>query len=211
MKLSRSAGTHLTRLCYVLPLVFGAVMLVLALLPRLFYQSGNDIFDEMSLFQLLDNTYTNCLRVIQNPATGSASEVYFSYIMFTFWVLSWLCILLYALFAIFTACMSSVVWSPDSPATPLGNNFKRCYRILVPNGACYVIFCALPLLPACYPYLLQLFYSTVLKTPANVHYFGAPDFVPVLIFSVACSALFILTRSAQKELRMDLFKLYKVK
>lgn len=209
MRLSKSAGTHLIRLCNLLPLVCGIVMLVLALLPRLFYQSGNDIFDEMSLFQLLENTYRNCIAVIRKPSTGSVSELYFSYIMFSFWILSWLCIVFYALFALFTAVMSGFAWEPNAPSTKLGNTLKRCYRMLVPNSACYVIFCVLPLLPACYPYLLQLFYRTVLHNPATVHYFGIPDFVPVLIFSVACSALFIITRPAQKELRMDLFRLYK--
>lgn len=209
MKLSKTKQIALIRLCYLIPALCGLIALVLACAPRFFYQSGGEAFDTMSLFQLLDNTYQNCVVFLKGSANGSVSALYFSYIMMAFWVLAWFCIVFYGIFVFATALTSITVWTPNTPGSPAINTFKRCYRMLVPNRVFYIIWCCLPVLPSFFPFILQAFYRSVLKEGANAHYFGIPDPVIVLLLCAVSAAFFLLTRASQKELRMDLFRLYK--
>lgn len=209
MKLSQSAQTALNRLCYLMPALCGLIALVLACTPRFFYQSGGEAFDTMSLLQLMDNTYQNCVTFLRGSANGSVSALYFSYIMMIFWALAWLCTVFYGVFAFATLLCSITVWTPNTPGSPAINTLKRCYRMLVPNRVFYVIWCFLPILPSFFPFILQAFYQSVLKETAIAHYFGIPDQITVLLLCASSAAFFLLTRSSQRDLRMDLFRLYK--
>lgn len=208
--LSARAQVRLVRLCYLLPVLNGAILLALACIPHLFYQSGPDALDTLSLMQLLQNTYSNCIGFLQGSADGSVAAFYFSVVMMIFWALCWLTMVLYALFALASAVLCAlIVWTPGTASQPWMNTAKRCYRMLVPNRVCYGIWCALPLLPSFFPYILQGFYRSILGEQATLHYFGLPDPVYVILLAGLAAALFVLTLPAQKEYRMDLFRLYK--
>ena len=210
MKLSVRAQVRLVRLSYLMPLCSGLIFLAVACIPHLFYTSGAEALDTMSLMQLLDNTYRNCIGFLQGTSDGSVAAFYFSVIMMIFWVLSLLFLVLFALFATATAVLCVlIVWTPETEAQPWMNTAKRCYRMLVPNRVFYVIWNLLPLLPAFFPYILQGFYRSVLGEPATAHFFGPPDPVYVALLAAVSIALFLLTRPAQKAFKMDLFRLYK--
>ncbi len=211
--MSRSPLQHPAqiRLCYLLPLLSGLLLLALAAIPHFYFTTDTSALDTMSLFGLLDNTYQTCIGFFNGEANGNVSSLYFSYVMMTFWVLSWLCIALYGLFAVSTALISMAAWTPYAVPTHFGNNCKRLYRLLVPNEGMFVFFSLLPLLPSVFPWLLQIFYRNMLELPATLHYFGLPDVVYALLLSAACIALLFLTAAARREkLRMDIFRLYKL-
>ena len=206
-KLSPTSQTAWIRLAYLLPLIGGIAMLVLACIPRFFYLLEGDPQSDVSLFWLLGNTYSNCTAFFQSTEDRLPSEFYFSITSFVFCLLSWLCIILYSIFACFTALLMAFTWRGETSSAV--NAIKRCYRILVPNRGFYPVFCLMPILPACFPYLLQGFYGSFMKLDTPVFYYGVPDVVPVAILAAGAIALFFATRSAQKKLRMDLFRLYK--
>ncbi len=206
-KLSPRGQTNLVRISYLMPLLCGIVMLTLAALPRFFYTLNGDPQSDISLFWLLSNTYSNCTAFLGSTKERLPSEFYFSLTAFAFCLLSWLCVALYALFAGFTAILMAFTWRAET--SPLVNTLKRAYRILVPNRGFYTVFCLLPILPACFPYLLQGFYASFMELRTPVYYYGIPDVVPVAILAAGTITLFFLSLSAQKTMRMDLFRLYK--
>ena len=208
--ISARAQVRLVRLAYLMPMISGLIYLALACIPHLFYQSGADALDTLSLLQLLQNTYRDCIGFLRGVSDGSVAAFYFSAVMMIFWVLSLLFVALYALFAAATAVLCGLIlWTPGTVPQPWMNKVKRCYRMLVPNRVFFVIWSLLPLLPACFPYILQGFFRSILGESATVHYFGLPDPVYVALLAAAGIALFLLTLPAQKTFRMDLFRLYK--
>ena len=97
----------------------------------------------------------------------------------------------------------------DAPPSAGLNTAKRVYRILVPNRVFYGVFCFLPLFPAAMPLLYAGLLRAMLKTNAAAHFYGPPDPVYALLTGLACALPFFLLLRAQKEEKMDLFRLYK--
>ncbi len=199
----------LIRLAYLMPVVCGVILLFLAALPHLFYQANGDVYSTLSLFQLLDNTYAEGSKFLAGTAQGTTADFYFYLVMLSFFALSLLCIILYGLFVIFTAIMTVYIWTPHALPTVRGNNLKRAYRIAVPNRGFFIFFQLLPVFPSIYPYLLQIHSKKILGMEMKVFYYGIPDFIIVLILAAASITLFFVTLSAQKENKMDLFRIYK--
>ena len=200
----------LVRLSSLMPVIGGVILLFLALIPHLFYQAGSDVYTTLSLFELMDNTYQSCMGFFNGSTAGTTADLYFHFVMFAVWAVSLLCIVFYGLFVLATALMVSFVWTPHPQPHPTVNQLKRAYRILVPNRGFYVFFHVLPVLPSVYPYLLQLFSRTMLGQEMHAHYYGIPDFIIVILLSAASVTLFFVTLSAQRENKMDLFRIYKV-
>ena len=199
----------LIRLAYLMPIVCGVILLFLAAVPHLFYQAGNDVYATLSLFQLLDNTYTEGVKFLTGTAKGTTVDFYFYLVMLSFFALSLLCMILYGFFAIFTAVMTGYVWTPHAVPTVRGNNLKRAYRIAVPNRGFFTFFQLLPIVPSVYPYFLQIFSKRILGMEMKVFYYGIPDVIVVAVLAAASVTLFFVTLSAQKENKMDLFRIYK--
>ena len=186
-------------------------MLLLASVPRFFFQVGGEVLNDLSLFGLMVNAYEFCRGVFNGTIDSDTAALYFSDIMIAILAVSLAAIIFYALFALFTALMNGFIWAPQANGHPTVNKLKRAYRILVPNRACYVIYNLLPLIPAVFPYLFRYFYNTRLSMKTTLHYYGFPDIILVALLCGASCALFLLTLSAQRENRMDLFRVYRVK
>ncbi len=203
------------RLAYLLPLILGVLFLVVACLPHFFFsyqlESTPELSRDMSLFDLLDNAFATCSPFLGSDAKGAPSDLYFAYTILAFWVLFWISVILYAVFAVFTALLGVLMWTPTTEGSKPLNTTKRVYRILVPNRVFYVIFCLLPLLPACFPYIVQLFYRSILSLEASVTYYVMPMPIPVLLLCALSVISFLLTKRAQRDWKMDAFRLYKTK
>ena len=199
------------RLAHLLPPISAAIMLLLASVPRFFFQIGGEVLDDLSLFGLMVNAYEFCRGVFNGTIESDTAAIYFSDIMITILAVSLAAIVFYAIFALFTALMNGFVWTPQANGHPTVNKLKRAYRILVPNRACYVIYNLLPLIPSVFPYFFRHFYHTRLGMKTTLHYYGFPDVILVALLCGASCALFLRTLSAQRENRMDLFRVYKVK
>ena len=201
--------TWMIRFAYLMPLISGVALSFLAFIPHLFYQANNDIYSTLSLVQLLGNTYGEGSKFLTGTASGTTVDFYFYIVMLALWVISILCIILYAIFVTFTAVMLPLVWSPQNAPSVKANNLKRAYRIAVPNRGFFVFFQILPVVPAIFPYLLQRFSKTILGQKMQVYYYGIPDWIIVLTLAAISITLFFVSLSAQKNNRMDLFRIYK--
>lgn len=201
------------RLTYLLPFLLALLFLISACLPHLFYQynleSSPEISGDLSLFELLGNTFEKCFGFLKGNVQGSTSEFYFSIVMMVFWTLSWISVVLYALFSAATALMCVAVWTPTPSPTKQLNTLKKCYRILVPNRGFYVFYQILPLIPSVFPYLLQTFYRSMLSIDATVYYYVLPTPILAAVLCAVSITCFFLTRRAQDETKMDLFRLYR--
>ena len=198
------------RLSYSMPLINGIIFLILGFLPHLFYISGNNNPPTLSPFGLLDIVHANGLEYLSATASGTTEDFYFYMIMLAFWAVCTLCIALYAIFATWTTVMLVSVWTPQDHPTIKGNKFKRAYRIFVPNRGFFVFYQILPIVPAIFPHLFQLFCKNMLGQTMKVYYYGIPDWIVVSILTVVAITLFFASLSAQKEHKMDLFRIYKI-
>ena len=201
--------TWMIRLAYLMPLISGIILLILGFVPHLFYRLNNDVYSTLSPFQLLGNTYEQATRFVTGTASGTTADFYFFIVMLAFWAICTLCIALYAIFVIWTTVMLFSVWMPQSSPTVRGNKLKRAYRIFVPNRGFFVFYQILPIAPALFPHLFQLFCKKMLGQTMKVYYYGIPDWIVVAILTTAAITLFLTTLSAQKENKMDLFRIYK--
>ncbi len=203
----------LTRLTYLLPFLLSLLFLTSACLPHLFYQynieGAQELSGDLSLFELLGNTFDKCFGFLTGSSEGTSAEFYFSVVMMTFWTLSWISVVLYALFSLSTALMCVAVWMPSPTPSKQLNTLKKCYRMLVPNRGFYVFYQILPLIPSAFPYLLQLFYRTMLGIDATVYYYGFPTPILAALLCAASIICFFVTRRAQDLTKMDLFRLYR--
>ena len=195
------------RLAYSMPLINGIIFLILGFLPHLFYISGSNNPPTLSPFGLLDIVQANGLSYLSATASGTTEDFYFNITMLAFWALCAICIALYVIFVVWTTVMLFSVWTPQIHPTVMGNKLKRAYRIFVPNRGFFVFYQILPIAPAIFPYLFQWLYK---KQAMTVHYYFIPDWIVVLILTAASITLFFTSLSAQKENKMDLFRIYKI-
>ncbi len=207
LKLSGKQERALVRIACLAPLLIGVALLILAIAPRFFYTLEGKPQSDISLFWLLGNTVENCITFFRSEETRVPSEFYFSIWAFVFALLSWLCILLHAIFVCMTALLTVLTWHGE--ASPAINSLKRYYRLLVPNRVCYALFNLLPLLPAFFPYILQGFYGSVMLLNTPVFYYGIPDPITVGVLLLLSNLLFLCSLSAQDNQHMNLFRLYK--
>lgn len=196
------------RLCYLLPLFAGFALLLPALIPHIFFFQDGKLSETVNLFDLLGYIRAQASNILH--ATGSvAPDTYrFALLMSVLTVAAWFFVAWYIVFAVFTAVLS--VWAFGSEPSAALNTAKRVYRILVPNRAFYGVFCFLPLLPALMPLLYARFLRSMLETDATVHFYGAPDWVYALLAGIVCALPFYLLLRAQKEKKMDLFRIYRL-
>ena len=198
------------RICYLLPLLSGALLLIPALVPHIFFLQDSSLSATVNVFDLLGSIRAQASNLLHAESGSVASSTYyFALLMSVLTAVSWFFTVWYALFAVASAAVS--VWAFGAPPSAALNTAKRVYRILVPNRVFYGVFCALPLLPALMPYLYAHFLRTMLGTAVSVHFYGAPDFVYTLLALLICAVPFYAWLPAQKRERMDLFRIYKVR
>lgn len=207
--MQRTKRLGLIRLAYLMPVINFVIFSFLFLLPRFFY-TMSDVGATWSLFQMLDVTRAAAVHFFNGSTQGTTTDFYFYLVMMSFFALSLLCITLYGIFSVFTAIMTGYVWTPHAVPTVRGNNLKRAYRIAVPNRGFFVFFQLLPIFPSVYPYLFQIVSKRILGQQMKVFYYGIPDVIVVAVLAAASITLFFVTLSAQKENKMDLFRIYKI-
>lgn len=200
----------LIRLAYLLPILCGAVLLLLACIPHLFYLADGTTRNTMSLFELMGNTYKSGTTFLSGTVQGTTADLYFYFVILTLFWVSITCMVLYGLFCVATALMTCFVWTPMRTPTELENKLKRAYRILVPNRGFFVFFQILPLIPSLFPYFFGLFANRMLGQNMRVYYLGIPDFVIVLALAAMSLTLFFVTLSDQKHNKTDLFRIFKI-
>lgn len=207
-------GTPQTRAAWIRAAYFGIfptgiLSLFLGFYPHLFFTSGGELFDSVSYFRFLGNLRETCLSALDGTASVSPDAVRFSCIMIAFWGLTCILMVWYALFLLSTALLASVALTPRA-ASPLLNRCKRLYRILVPARGFFVFLSLVPSLLSCLPWIFTAFYKAVLGQSAVLHYDLLPDVIPLSLLSLPFVALFLLTLPSQRDLKLDLFRIYKV-
>ena len=198
------------RIAYLLPALFGLVMLILAFVPRVFFFYNGEVYDTQSTFALMGNTWRESQTMLDASSQGSGGAYFFSLIMSVLVVLSWISIIVYASMAIASAICSTAAFSA-APTDRFSNRSKRWMHFFCPNRVLYVISNLLLLLPAAFPYFLQHFYRTQLGYDMKPFFIGPSDLLLAGIFVILNLASFLALLPAQARERMDMYRLYKSK
>ena len=209
MNRSRATGSDFRiRLVYLLPLFAGALLLIPAFAPHIFFYRSGSLSATVNPVDMLGYLRAEADRVLHATEPVAQSSYRFAMLASALTVAAWFFMIWYALFAVATAVLS--VWAFGAAPSEALNLAKRVYRVFVPNRVFYGIFCFLPLPVAFMPYFYARFLGTLSETAVSVHFYGAPDFAYALLAGVACALPFYLLLPAQKEKRMDLFRIYKI-
>lgn len=200
----------LIRLSYLAPVLCGIALLIYACVPHIFFLYNGEPFETMNLFTLMSNTWGECNALLESTEDVSVNAVYFSYIMNFFVILSWICIVLFALFALATAITSTYAFS-QPPTAKQTNRTKRWLQFFCPNRPLYVISCLLPLIPAAVPLILEKCYTSLLYYDIKVYFIGVADLILAAIAAVLCVGSFLALLPAQSREHMDMYRLYKAK
>lgn len=204
----KTGGSFLVRLSYLLPLLSGLLLLIPAFVPHIFFYRGKSLSATIGLFDLLGYLRAEASHVLHASETVAPSIYRSALLASILTVASWFFIVWYAIFAILSAVVG--IWASQKISSASLNTAKRVYRIVVPNRVFYGIFCFLPLLPALMPYCYERFLSTTLSETVRVYFYGPPDWVWALIGGVLCAVPFFLSLRAQKEQKIDLFRIYRL-
>lgn len=208
MKRTETARLTRIRIAYFAVLPVGLISLFLGFLPHLFFSSGGELYNSVSFFAFLENTRSACFSVLGAVEQSSPAAVYFSTVMVALWGISVLLAVWYAVFLIFTLFLSSVSLTPRA-ASPLLNQLKRVYRLAVPGRWAFVFLSCVPALLSFLPTIFVSLYKSLLGQSATLYYDLIHDAILLLPLTVLAVALYLLTLRDQRELKVDLFRLYK--
>lgn len=200
----------LIRIAYLLPAIFGIVMLIVALLPHVFFFYNGAAYETQSMLSLMASTWEESRAMLDGSVNGSSAAYFFSLIMSVFVVLSWVCGILYALTAAASAVCSCIAFAYP-PTHPISNRSKRWMQFFCPNRVLYVLSNLLLLLPAAFPQILQHFYRTQFAYDMKLYFIGVNDLILAIVFVVVNVTSFLALLPAQADEHMDLFRLYKSK
>ena len=167
------------------------------------------MFDSVSYFGFLENIRSTCFAVLKGTVSASPNAIRFSVILTVLWCLTCVLLAWYAVFQITTVLLAAFSLTPHA-ASPLLNRLKRLYRIFVPARGIFVFLTLLPPLVSCLPWLFTVLYKSVLEQSATLHYDLLPDIIPLAILSVLNAGLFLATLRDQRELKLDLFRIYRI-
>ena len=195
------------RACYLVPLFAGALLLIPALVPHIFFLQGTSLSETVNLFDLLGYLRAQASNILHAEGAVEPATYRFALLISALTTVAWFLLIWYAVFALFTAVLSVAAFGA-SPSAGL-NTAKRVYRIFVPNRVFYGIFCFLPAFAAFLPILYAALLRAMLKSDATVHFYGPSDFFYTLAAGIVCVLPFCLLLRAQKQEKMDLFRLYK--
>jgi hypothetical protein len=207
-EMTQSSKKGLIRLSYLLPAISGGVMLILFLIPCMFFFYNGEAHRTWSLFGLLGNTWKIC-----GELTRTSAEVFwFSIVMRFFVVLSFLAILGYLLMAI-PAAICSVKAFSFPPTHPEANSAKRWLRFFCPNRITFAISNLLLLLPALFPNILLSNYRSQLGYVMKLYYepLPLPLWLVAAVLIVLNLTVFFALLGEQEREQMDMFRLYKKK
>lgn len=209
MQNRRSAKSVLIRISYLLPLLTMVLLWIHCLIPHLFFLYDGEAYETMSLFRLLSNTWTQCQAILDS---GTASDAYQA-ILFSYWmifavIVSWAVLCVHLVVASVVAVTSHIAFSHE-PTAKESNVAKRVLHLICPNRICFWIGNLLPILPALFPYWLSNAYRHFLFMDMKVCSIGPFEWLWIAVAIFAETVLSVSLFSVQKNMHMDLFRLYK--
>ncbi len=201
----------LIRLSYLLPVISGLILLIYAAVPHIYFLHENRVYQTLSSFDLVANTFETCSALLSDGAGADAGTIYFAYGMRIAVIVFWVVILLYAILAVAAALTSCLAFWGE-PTARETNRAKRWMQFFCPNRATYVIGNLILLLASAFPDILLYFYQTQLGyTDMQLHFFGPGDLLLGGILIALNVLSFLLLLPAQAEEHLDMFRLYKAK
>lgn len=204
-RLPRPFLRFLCRLCYLLPALFGIVLLIHAAVPSFWFVCDHAAGDTHSLFTLEGIVW----EWTQTPAAQAESGL--SVLLLRIWcVLFWVLPILFGILAALSAICSLLAFSLP-PVTTASNRIKRVLHLLCPNRICFLLFQFFPVVAALLPQVLLFCYTSLMGMEMRLAGEGCWDWILALCFALSSSLLFFLTLPMQREERLDMFCIYKSK
>ena len=197
----------LIQLCYLLPALFGILLLIYAAVPHLWFVYNKEAYSTMDLFELQGNAWEFYEQIQAGKIENTSAVVWFEQLLPVVSALFWILPILYAFMAVAITVCSLVAFSYE-PTTRIANRTKRILHLICPNRITYLLFPLLPLFSSLLPQLLLWLYQWQ-GMNIRLYTFFVADWVLVLVFALLNAVAFILLLPLQSESRMDMFRIYK--
>ncbi len=204
---SNPAHRALIHLCYLLPAIFGVVLLIYAAVPHLWFVYNGDAYSTMNLFELQENAWDFYEQIEAGTVENSAAVTWFKDLLPIVTALFWILPIVYALLAAMITVCSIVAFSFE-PTSRTANRTKRILQLVCPNRVTYLLLPLLPLFSALFPQLVLWLYRWQ-GMKISLYTFFVADWILVLIFAVLNAIVFILLLPMQNEEHLDMFRIYK--
>lgn len=204
---SNPAHRALIQLCYLLPAIFGILLLVYAAVPHLWFVYNGDAYSTMNLFELQSNAWEFYEQIKTGAIESTAAVVWFEQLLPIVSALFWILPIVYALVAVMITVCSIVAFSFE-PTSRLANRTKRILQLVCPNRVTYLLMPLLPLFSSLFPQLLLWLYRWQ-GMNIRLYTFFLADWILVLIFAALNAVAFILLLPMQNEEHLDMFRIYK--
>lgn len=201
--------THraLIQLCYLLPAIFGILLMVYAAVPHLWFVYNGEAYSTMNLFELQENAWDFYVQVQSGAIESNEAVVWFEELLPVVSALFWILPILYVILTLAITVCSIVAFSFD-PTMRIANRTKRILHMVCPNRVTYLLMPLLPLFSSLFPQLMLWLYR-LQGMNIRLYNFFLADWILVLIFAVVNAAVFILLLPMQNEAHLDMFRIYK--
>lgn len=206
-RLSLRSRRVLIHVCYFLPLLFGILLLVYALVPHLWFVYDLEAYSTMSLFELQENSWEFYEQIQAGAVTESAAVARFEQLLPVVSALFWVLPVLYGILSLAVAVCAVIAFSFE-PTSRIANRTKRVLYLVCPNRVTYLLLPLLPLFSALFPQLLLWLYRWQ-GLHIRLYTFFVADWILVLILAAVNAAVFIILLPMQSESHLDLFRIYK--
>lgn len=201
---SRRALIHL---CYLLPGIFGILLVIYAAIPHFWFVYNGEAYTTMNLFELYDNAWEFYDQIKAGTIENTPAVTWFAQLLPVVSALFWALPIIYALITIVsTGCM--LVAFSFEPTARISNRAKRVLQIVCPNRVTYLLFPLLPLFSSLFPQMILWLYRFQ-GMNIRLHTLFLSDWILVLAFAIINAAVFIVSLPLQSEARMDMFRIYK--
>ena len=205
--LSVRARRALIHLCYLLPAIFGILLLIYASVPHMWFVYDGEAYSTMNLFELQSNAWDFYEQIKAGKIESAVAVTWFEQLLPVVSALFWILPIVYAVVVLAITVCSVVAFSFE-PTTRVANRTKRILHLICPNRISYLLFPLLPLFSALFPQLLLWLYR-MQGMSIRLYTFFVADWILVLVFTVLNAVAFILLLPLQNESRMDMFRIYK--
>ena len=197
----------LIHLCYLLPAIFGILLLIYASVPHMWFVYDGEAYSTMNLFELQSNAWDFYEQIKAGKIESAVAVTWFEQLLPVVSALFWILPIVYAVVVLAITVCSVVAFSFE-PTTRVANRTKRILHLICPNRISYLLFPLLPLFSALFPQLLLLLYRWQ-GMNIRLYTFFVADWILVLVFAVLNAVAFIVLLPLQNESRMDMFRIYK--
>ena len=205
--LSVRARRALIHLCYLLPAIFGVLLLIYASVPHMWFVYDGEAYSTMNLFELQSNAWDFYEQIKAGKIESAVAVTWFEQLLPVVSALFWILPIVYA-FVVLTITLCSVVAFSFEPTTRVANRTKRILHMVCPNRVTYLLMPLLPLFSSLFPQLMLWLYR-LQGMNIRLYNFFLADWILVLIFAVVNAAVFILLLPMQNEAHLDMFRIYK--